>query len=58
MLTRFDEIPSMALQDIKEIKHYGQCENSIHQTVYPQHSFQRGGGGGYNNKENLGTACI
>ena len=36
MFARFDEIPAMTPQDIKETKHYrrtdGLCENSIHST--------------------------
>ena len=33
VFTKFDEIPSMILQDIKETKCYGQRENTV--TVYP-----------------------
>ena len=36
MFAKFDEIPTMTLQNIKETKRYGsmdgQCENSIHST--------------------------
>ena len=41
MFAKFDEIQAMTLQDIKEIKRYGQMDNV--KTVYPpQTKFARG----------------
>ena len=60
VFAKFDEIPSMILQDIKETKRYGhknvsdtrsfgQRENSI---PSHKHSFAGGGGGGGGIKKN------
>ena len=46
VFAKFDEIPSMILQDIKETKHYGHMVGlSDVNTVYPPANW---GGGGYN----------
>ena len=38
MFAKFDEIPAMTLQDIKETKRYGRTHGRTHnvKTVYPQ----------------------
>ena len=45
MFAKFDEIPAMTLQDIKETKRYGRTHNV--KTVYPPQSWGGGGGGGH-----------
>ena len=58
VFAKFDEIPSMILQDIKETKRYGHTvvcsfgRSDNVKTVYPPTKFAGGGGGGgYNNYE-------
>ena len=52
MFAKFDEIPAMTLQDIKETKRY----RRTHGTVYPpQTKFGGGGGGGGGGDLNLDT---
>ena len=49
VFAKFDKIPSMILQDIKETKHYGHTQGRTDnvKTVYPPtNKVCRGGGGG------------
>ena len=49
MYVKFDDIPAIALQDVKETKRYGRTDARTDnvKTVYPPLKRLRGGGGGY-----------